>query len=107
MVPRSAASMRKAPAANFLPFASNGSSAALILTFACLKRNVTRLLSVVCSTTMTLPSPMMPPGAFTSPVTGDIAADWIALSVHSTTWKLRISCVVHPVSSYGRGLAAG
>ena len=38
------------PARNFLPFNSKSSSAAAIFTSAFLKRNVTRLLSAVCST---------------------------------------------------------
>lgn len=69
---RSAFETMNAPARKRWPAASKSSSAACILTVAFLKRNVTRLLSVVCSTMSTGPLPSMRPGAFASVVSSAI-----------------------------------
>ena len=67
-VARSAFGTMIAPARNVWPPSSKSSSAASIFTSLFLNRNVTTVLSPVCSTTSTLPVPSMPPGAFASVV---------------------------------------
>ncbi len=73
------------PARSDLPLSVKSSSAACIFTAALAKRNLIRLLSVVCSTTMTGPEPSIPPGARTSRVTGVIACARIDESVTGVT----------------------
>jgi len=94
-----------APARNVRPAASKSASAACIFTDPFLKRNDMRLLSVVCATMMMEPVPSIPPGAFASEVTGADGCSRMLLSVTGLTTTLRINWNVHPVSSYGRGLA--
>ena len=60
--------MMNAPARNFFPATSKSSCAADICTSFRRKRIVTRLLSVVWSTTTTFPLPTIPPDAFVSAV---------------------------------------
>ena len=72
-----------------------------------MKRNVTRLLSLVSATMMVLPGPSTPPPATTSPVIGVIAWVRMALSLIGVMVRSRISGNVQPVSSYGDGLPGG
>jgi len=97
-----------APASNLFPSASNGASAASILTPASTaNRNVASLLSPLCSITSTLPFPLMPPARRASAVSRVIG--WASTPLSSTLWTttLRISVALQPVSSYGDGFCGG
>src|SRR5262245_32846402 len=96
-----------APGANVWPSAVNDSSAADIFTPAFLNRNDTSELSLLFSTTIVVPVPVMPPGATTVLFIGIIVIGWLRtlLSVISVTVMFRMSGNVQPVSSYGDGFA--
>src|SRR5262249_3655104 len=102
---RSALAMMKLPAGNLWPPASNGCSAADILTLACVKRNVTSVLSVVLSTITTGPVPVMLPGTAKSAAASVIGWDRIDLSATAVALTFLSSGIDQPVSSYGRGLS--
>ncbi|MNC92727.1 hypothetical protein D3C83_92030 [compost metagenome] len=86
---------------------SKSSSAADILTSAFLNRNVTRLLSAVCSTIRCAPVPSIPPLAFTGPAIFVIGCVKIDLSFTVCSFTFLINWNVQPVSSYGRGFCGG
>src|SRR5262245_48663058 len=96
-----------APARKERPSTVNGSSAAPIVTLAFLTRNETSELSLLFSTTITLPWTDTPPGATTYLFIGTIVIgrSRTLLSVISVTVMFRMSGNVQPVSSYGDGLA--
>ena len=94
-----------APAANFWPAASNGSSAASIFTSLFANRNVARLVSPLWSMMTTVPVPVIVPGTRASAVSSVIGWSSTDLSSTFTAFTLCSSGSDHPVSSYGDGLA--
>src|SRR5512146_966079 len=98
-----------APAANAWPPALNGASAAAIFTVGFLNRKLTSVLSLLFSTITVFPEPLMPPAATTSFFIGTIVIGWfrMRLPAAASTLVSRLSGPVHPVSSYGGGVAGG